>query len=153
MNIKELIASVPESAIDPVRRYESIRDYLNERPLKDNPEPQKEVPASLPTISEVFALCKLPDDLPAIKMVAEVLKVGQSIAEATGVEFGSSPEKVLGLLTANGLSQEAVKAISARLKETVPDPAYKPQIQQPSIYEKAGGIGNVTLEQIQEALN
>ena len=152
MTLLDAIKSIPESTIDPVRRYESIRDYLNHIDQIDNPEPQGQVPFEPPTISEVFSLVQ-PEDLPVVETVAKLLAAGREIANATGVAYGSSPIRLLTLLRQNGLSNEAFDAISERLAQTEPDHNWIAKIPGEPVWQQLGLGGPVTLEQIQEALN
>lgn len=131
--------------------YEEISAYLNERPLIANPEPQADIPKAM-TISDIFALIT-PQDIEVVKGVATLLEAGAAISQSTGIPFESTPERMLGMLVAQGLSTTAQTAITAKIAETEPDPTYQAQIPGPARYELLEIPGPISAVDVQGALN
>lgn len=151
MTLLQAIESVPKETIDPIRRYESIRDYLNERPQIENPTPQGQIPDP-PKVNELFKLLT-PEDMPILEQATKLLQTGQVISETVGLSMGSTVDTLFDFMKDLGLSEQATTAIEARLQQTKADLNWQPTIPGQPRYTEFGLTTPVTLEQIQEALN
>ncbi len=149
-SLRTVIESTPElMALG--NDYPAIARWLNEAPLIDNPAPQPVISKPC-TVAGLFAVLPAAD-ISLLSQLSDLLSVGQGIADATGMEYGSTPQTMLATLQGLGLSADGVAAVTAELEQTIPDPDWQAQIPGPPRYLGLGLSDPVSPDQVQESLH
>lgn len=147
--IQELVDSKYKELIDK-QDYPGLAKLLNTKPLIDNPDPVKQIPAQLKTIDFVNAVTA--EELTLVLDVPGMLDNLRNAVNSRDIETLTTSFAIISKILGTNLSDASKLNIQSLLTSTIDDPNYSAQIQGVSRAEELN-IYPVFDSDIQAALN